>query len=641
VKRIVEKLRSVLLNQWWIEPALPVVLAVLIFLALTYILVAGTKRDRLASSVESMFIGSAIKHSSSQKYEDEEHLKYLIRTISVKQKDLKKFPATQEGIIKDLDIAVYAEILERVAIQKPKMIYLSWLPASQEPTRQHLSPIIDIRKKYPRLSIFIGYPVEELPNLEPVLLKQLDFLEADDCGRKVQTVCSYNKDWGRWIIQHIINQLEPENFSDPKNRYVSLNLPHFRPNYIMNLPQRDRIPDFSVEQLMSEQVDGRFKNAIVFIGPDYQSSSPSAEEKSVIRKTYTAIDDASGSLSQNGTPFHVFWAQIALMFTEGRFVSVAPRFVSNGLTVLFCVVIIALIRRFGAAIALGTFMLISVGMPLLNFVGMRYFFVYIPVFEVIYGGMMVFLFASMGFLSFQTYQRWRLDQIAKAHEETADLRSNFISVISHNLNTPIAQIQGLLDILRQSHSLKEETQLLSEISNDISLMQLFVRSVLIQSALENDGIHASAISLRKFAVEFQQLVGSPLKKSGATTDINFIAEDDEELDIPFSLDVRSLAHCIANLRILQLRSGGCKSAKIDLCLVIDDQQCTFVIELVDQGQLKEMRAKIQKVDSVKKEDEEMLDKVFADLVASYISQENVQIEWNEKENELHLTIDLT
>jgi hypothetical protein len=178
------------LKPWWIEPALPVILALLIFMALTYILLAGTKRDQLSSAVEASFIKMAVSHMGPEV--DVGNL----AVVSGLNSDLEKFENSDEGFLSDFSINAYANILERVLAAGAHSVYFSWIPSAHPPTLEHLNPLIEVRNKYPDQKVYFGYPVEELPYLEPILLKKLDFLEADDCGWRVQVICSYNKGWG-------------------------------------------------------------------------------------------------------------------------------------------------------------------------------------------------------------------------------------------------------------------------------------------------------------------------------------------------------------------------------------------------------------------------------------------------------------
>lgn len=629
MREFVLKLRTLLQNQWWLEPALPVVLAFLIFSALTYILVSGTKRDRLSSEVESIFIGAAIDYSSTLEIEQNDDFVVVTAT----DQDRQRLPNTDSGFIEDINIETYARVLESILKEGPSRVYFSWLPASHHPTIEHLRPIIDVVERYEGIPLYFGYPVEEIPNLEPALTQSLNFLEADDCGRKVQVVCSYNSEWRKWIIQHVANLFAPDGFADESANFVSLNLPHFRPNYIMNLPQVNRVKQLSFGELLQFRSESSLEGKVVFVGPDFTSRREGASEKRVIRKTFTPLDDNSKSLGVAGTPMHVFWSQVALMFKEQRMVAVAPLWVTMTMLVLFCALIIFLLLRYGAAMALGTFMFVSIGMPLSNLVGMRYMQVYIPVFEVIYGGLMVFLFASMGFLSFRTYQRWRLGQLTKAHAETADLRTNFISVISHNLNTPIAQMQGLLDILHKSPKLADKQDTVEETLRDVSLMQLFVRSVLLQPSIDTGVLNKTSISLRKFVQEFHQLVGGSLKKFGVETELKFHSQESadegqDEFDVPLFLDVRALAHCIANLRIIEGRKDQAGDSAVELTYDLEEQKVSFNFpmesEEICRGIVKDCQFQGE---SMKRgaQNQDLLDAVFARLVQSFTKSEDVKL----------------
>lgn len=530
------------LKPWWIEPALPVILALLIFMALTYILLAGTKRDQLSSAVEASFIKMAVSHMGPEV--DVGNL----AVVSGLNSDLEKFENSDEGFLSDFSINAYANILERVLAAGAHSVYFSWIPSAHPPTLEHLNPLIEVRNKYPDQKVYFGYPVEELPYLEPILLKKLDFLEADDCGWRVQVICSYNKGWGKWIIQHIANEFSTEEFYNEKNYFISENLPHFRPNYIMNLPGSGQIATWSFSDLISASPS--FRGETVFVGPDIVFRDLQSSNKELVRRTFTAADDTDGDVSVSGTPFHVMWSQIAAMFISKSYVAVAPLYLSRFLAALFSLLILLLLWKVGAVVALGTFLLIAFGLPFMNKVGVSYFNVYVPLFEIIYSGLLVFLFTSMGYLAFQTYRKWRLDQLASAHTETANLRRNFIAIVSHNLNTPIAQMQGLVDILVSTCSEGEFKEGLKKVAGYVSLMQLFVRSVLLQSSIESGVLNEAPLTTRKFLEEFEQSLAKTIRKVGVQFELAISSELEDDLDIPIPIDSRVLSHFIANTLVL-------------------------------------------------------------------------------------------
>ncbi|GAG95417.1 unnamed protein product, partial [marine sediment metagenome] len=135
-------------------------------------------------------------------------------------------------------------------------------------------------------------------------------------------------------------------------------------------------------------------------------------------------------------------------------------------------------------------------------------------FDAIYAGLTTFLFAAFGKLSYQNFQRWRLEEAEKTFELTADLKRNFISLISHNLNTPIARMQGLVDVLLAKTADQAIHEDLSSAGQLVARLQVGIRSVLVSTAVEDRSLNNVPMTLKTFEGEFLNVVGSFLEKLG-------------------------------------------------------------------------------------------------------------------------------
>jgi two-component system, OmpR family, phosphate regulon sensor histidine kinase PhoR len=96
---------------------------------------------------------------------------------------------------------------------------------------------------------------------------------------------------------------------------------------------------------------------------------------------------------------------------------------------------------------------------------------------------------------------WRLEQEKSYLFELEQLKNNFISLISHDLKTPIAKIQGITTRLLQNS--QDET-----LKNDLVTVQNSSQDLFryIQSILQVTRVESSDFKLRKEAVDINQII---------------------------------------------------------------------------------------------------------------------------------------
>ncbi|HEX4923639.1 MAG TPA: ATP-binding protein, partial [Bdellovibrionales bacterium] len=92
------------------------------------------------------------------------------------------------------------------------------------------------------------------------------------------------------------------------------------------------------------------------------------------------------------------------------------------------------------------------------------------------------------FLSFQLsvneQKSWRLEQESRNMRELEQLKANFISLISHDLKTPIAKIQGITDRLLVSMQDAEQSQDLRALKQSSEELHKYIHSILQLSRVE-------------------------------------------------------------------------------------------------------------------------------------------------------------
>ena len=135
-------------------------------------------------------------------------------------------------------------------------------------------------------------------------------------------------------------------------------------------------------------------------------------------------------------------------------------------------------------------------------------------------------------LSVKENQTWRLEQEKTLLSELDQLRNNFVSLISHDLKTPIAKIQAICDRLlaapQQDEVLREG---LRNVRKESVELHRYIQSILQISRLE-----ASQVQVRKEAADLNEIVENVL------TQLRPLFEDkrqtvEQKLEPLFSLEI--------------------------------------------------------------------------------------------------------
>jgi signal transduction histidine kinase len=106
----------------------------------------------------------------------------------------------------------------------------------------------------------------------------------------------------------------------------------------------------------------------------------------------------------------------------------------------------------------------------------------------------------------KSWEYYQKNQLLKQVEE---LKTNFISMMSHDLKTPIARIQGMLDVILKdaaplSHLQRDAVDMIKQSSDDLLK---FINSILNYAKIESEGVQ-----LHKSAKDINQIIEDVIKK---------------------------------------------------------------------------------------------------------------------------------
>ena len=416
-------------SKWFVmfRIAAPLVVAATLLYFLISSMHYGGVRESLASKAEAELINLSlmvsIKNSPNKSV-----------VISVKDEDLAFLERSRSTSLRDASLGEYAVVLDNVLNSQPKHVFISWLAGAHSLDGKTLKPVLAVIDKYQaRNKVTITLPLSISGEVPEHLGSTYDIIDGDDCVYKVNRFCSYLPDYG-WVIYRVT---EKANHRIPESA-ISTNMPHKSPNFLLNLPTRKSLIELSFGNISKDGISKEHIGKTFFIGNDSTQKLKYQNSKYVLQRTFTTESDSNGTLLYSGQPFHGFWAQIGQMASNNDYVGIA----NSTRTLIFAIVLCALIlfgfKLLSSSGAFAVWVVCLFWFPIFNGFIIRYYNFYVPQFGILFAGFIFFLFITFLLQSINIYVQTKSASRAAAFSDVAEVKGNFISLISHNLNTPIA-----------------------------------------------------------------------------------------------------------------------------------------------------------------------------------------------------------
>lgn len=554
------------LKIWWLDVLYPFVLSAALFSGLTYLIYHGEKHRSISGQVESHFLYFSLRAASPRPLK----VKNKVVTVSLREFDLKYLDFYEHRGYRDVTLQEYAKIIETLLQKGARYIVLNWMHGQKE--APDYTPLVQVLKSAPKdAKVVFGVQPKLQDYIPGELRKYAVVVESDPCALDVQVMCIYQSHWEDWIIQEVVRDTWSDKSIILEKQVISKNLPRIFPSYILYLNNVYDFQEFSYTEINDIWFsDDYFKDKAVFMGNSLvQKRLGDYVQLGRVGTSLTARDKDPRSV---GTPYHQFWAQIAQLFIDNSLVTVIPEWLSFSLAIVLAIVITLILAYLGAPAALGLYLSVAILAPLLNALLIRFFYLYIPIFDTIYAGLSTFILVTFSRLSLESFRQWRLSFQSKEDQEVADVKGNFISLVSHNLNTPVAKMQGMLDVLSQLPVKSEIKKELIRAGALVAKIQLCIRNVLVATAIEDKRLNHEPMNLFAIQKEFLSLMMPPLKKMGIKVDLKLPSSHEQLAHIPLHFDKRALATAIGSLTLLFSEGRVDDSDKILLTLEVLEYQ---------------------------------------------------------------------
>lgn len=306
---------------------------------------------------------------------------------------------------------------------------------------------------------------------------------------------------------------------DSKQAYI-----HYHPN--------GSFPTYRFEDVLNGKVTDDLTNKIILVGMDTGRSS----------KDYATTPYSRDVNSMTTTELH---ANIFQTLISNNSPTQVPNFINYALTILISLLtvyaVLALKPSQGLAVIATAFLTLSVlGIFLLSFFDIWLYLAH-PLLTIF----LCYYFFIPYRLIIENRRSWEYIQKNKLLHEVEELKTNFISMMSHDLKTPIARIQGMTEVILQdqvplSHMQREAVDTIKGSSDDLLK---FINAILQYGRIESQGVH-----LNKQSKDINQLLQEVIKKHEFLAKVKKIKINTElEPLFPIQIDVDLMKQVFSNL----------------------------------------------------------------------------------------------
>lgn len=323
---------------------------------------------------------------------------------------------------------------------------------------------------------------------------------------------------------------------------------------------------YRFEDILNGTVDvSVFKGKTVFIGTDTGKST-----KEYVLTPFSREINAMTSMEMHANSLQTLIENSAPMRI--------PNWINIFLTCLIAVLtvhVVLTLKPSHGILLLGSTILVLGTIATLVFLAFRIWIVLAHPFLTIF---LCYYFFIPYRLIIENRKSWEYLQKNKLLQQVEELKTNFISMMSHDLKTPIARIQGMIEVI-----LKDETALSSQQREAVDTIKgssddllKFINSILQYGRIESEGVE-----LHKHSKDINQLIKDVIKKHEFLARVKKIRIT-QELDplFPVLVDPELMKQVLSNLIENAIKYSPEESTVVVKSREENDQ---VLVEVVDQG----------------------------------------------------------
>lgn len=330
-------------------------------------------------------------------------------------------------------------------------------------------------------------------------------------------------------------------------------------------PTVNRIPTIPFHRVVVGNFPkGFFKDKIILIGSQYLSNS-----SDYVLTPY----EKEGAK----TPKLAVHADVIEALVSEKTVYDVKDLVTQVASILIAILLSYIISRVQPVKGLMITILLIIGILLTSYIMFITFGWWIKLSHLVLSIFVVY-YIWVPFRAIEEYQtRYAIQEETKLLKQVDNLKQNFISLMSHDLKTPVAKIAGIADILKiKFNNTPEQVELIDNVMNSTKELNNFINSILDLTKIESQNL-----TLRKESKDVNKIIESIVEKLEFEAEAKKISIETELSPLyPIQIDTVLMNRVLSNLIENAIKYAG--REKTILVKTWDDAQWVYV-EIKDNG----------------------------------------------------------
>ncbi|MBC7753274.1 MAG: CHASE2 domain-containing protein [Moraxellaceae bacterium] len=288
--------------------------------------------------------------------------------------------------------------------------------------------------------------------------------------------------------------LDPDQMPSMAERLAAVKDPLKKSSQVINFNGSNRFQSISMKSILKHEVPPNFfTNKIVLIG----------SEKTNNQQILTPF----GQMSR-----HEFWGQVTDNFVHEKFIRKLPILIYVVLLLLLTIVCAFIITSYPQAVSLFFFAWLGTVWTAASIWTFDTFAIWIPVASA-YALIVLIWITYIGYQALRIEKaHYKLQQEQNYLSELEQLKNNFVSLISHDLKTPIAKIQAVVDRLNLQNNLPVEKR--PETKDDLNNLKDYSEELnrYIQSILKLLRVESKEFKIHKETADLNGVIENVVER---------------------------------------------------------------------------------------------------------------------------------
>jgi len=308
---------------------------------------------------------------------------------------------------------------------------------------------------------------------------------------------------------------------------------------------------------------GHFKDKVVIIGPNYLSNSDDF--------SLTSLD------KDKKVPKILIHASIVNSLVQEKTLFKVPDFLTDLLSLILALTLSLIISKFNPTRGLLISLAVLIGVLILSYLFFAFGGLWFKVAHILLS-LFIVVYVWFPLKAMTEYQtRFAIEEESKILKQVEHLKQNFISLMSHDLKTPVAKIQGIADTLKYKLKDEEPLKLVGDITSSTKELNSFITSILDLTKIESSNLKLNFVSKDINQIVEDVISGLEFERSVKNIEINSTLAP----LYPIKVDEKLIHRVMANIIENAIKYTP-ENSQIDI-ITEDDEQWVY-ISVRDNGQ---------------------------------------------------------